>query len=480
MNPHIPSTSSSMDDAYRSVELPASLPGSSPAFESLSTSRDSTNSFTNRGGLALLDQGIVSGASFVTSLLVGRYLGKDSLGIMFITLGIFTLLQCITDQLVHVPFLVRAPRLSAGRKRRYIGSSLVFAIVITSLASITIAATGLTLFAGDARSAQLGTMFFILSGLLPGMMLREFMHSMRHNQLRQFDAVILDACVAALQIALLIALILTNRMSVELALAAVGGAASMMALVRLPRLMSQLRVSPNVLSEDLKQNWIIGRWTLGSYLIGSSAPTLLPWLLAAMHGTASTGLLAACLTLFGIAQTFLRGAGKYMGPQMSVCYARGGTAELRIVIWRFTWLTLSSMTAIAAVLALGGEQLVRFAYGSQYNGTGAIMLWLAAGCWLQTIDVIAGNGLLALARSDKNFRADCLRFSVTLALAIALLPSLSSLGVVVALVLGMVSGLIARVAMLSKELRQADTILDNSELATRDAGVDVQASCAAP
>ncbi|MEZ6135339.1 MAG: polysaccharide deacetylase family protein [Pirellulaceae bacterium] len=398
----------------------------------------------NPGGLALFDQAIISGTNFVTSLVVGRFLGKESLGILFITISIFTLVQCITDQIIHVPYLVRRPRFSFDRAKAFAGSSLVHQFVVVLLAMIGVICAAIAVRMSSEPSNTLSGMLGLLAVLLPGMMLREFMHNMFHNQLRQQQVVVLDASVAGLQLSLLLGLWWIEALTLPRALLVIGISPLFVSLLWLPSLLRSIRIQPKFVLVDLRENWPIGKWTLGSYLVGSSAPTVLPWFLAWSHGVDATGLLAACLTLVGIAQTFLRGLGKYMAPQMSVAFAEGGVRRLSGSLLQFAFASLVVMSVISAVLALGGEALVRLAYGAGYTGVAGVMLVLAIGCWLQALDVLFGNALLALALSNRNFGADCVRFAITVALAFLLIPSLSALGVAIALVLGMVAGLLVR------------------------------------
>ncbi|TWU24013.1 MurJ-like flippase [Novipirellula galeiformis] len=409
---------------------------------------------SNRGGLALLDQGIVSGTNFVTSLIVGRYLGKENLGILFITLSMYTVLQCITDQLVHTPYLVRAPHFNGQRSKGYTGSVLAHAALLTLLAIGLIAVTAVGMGLTDSANGPLASSMLLLTILLPGMMLREFIHSLLHNQLRQAEAVLLDGAVAAVQLVALLLWWWNESLTVGHTLIAIGGASALVGAFWLPRLIRNVKVTLNLIASDFRHNWKIGRWTLGSYLVGSSAPTVLPWLLAITHGTQATGLLAACLTLIGLAQTFLRGLGKYMAPQMSVSYAQGGSVALRKTVQTFLVYALSVVTLMALVLGIGGQWLVQLVYGSEYDDVSRVMQCLALGCWVQTIDIVVGNGLLAVALSNRNFWADCVRCAVTAGLAFLVIPRLGPLGVAIALVVGMVAGLAIRIPCLLTALAQ--------------------------
>ncbi len=406
---------------------------------------------SNRAALALIDQGIVSGASFLTSLAVGRYLGKESLGVYFLAAGLFTLLQCISDQIIHVPYLVHVPHFDDSRTRQYSASAFVHAIVLTLFAVVAVAIGAITRQA-SAEGDQLSRAMLALAVCFPGMMLRDFLHNYLHNRLRQFEVTCLDALVTGLQIAALGSLVLSDYLSIVNVVLVIGVACSVIGVAWLPRLIVDLEFHSGRILPDFLFNWTIGKWALGSYLIGSSAPTILPWFLASTAGIDDTGLFAACLTLIGIAQVLLRGAGKYMAPRMVVAFVQGGRASLARYVSRTLHYTLALMTVVTAGMIVFGNQLISLGFGSQYSGVQATIFVLSLGCWLQTIDIVAGNALLAMGHSRLNFIGDCIRCLLTIVSAAALIGELGPLGAALSMVIGTFAGLLVRIWYLRREL----------------------------
>lgn len=409
----------------------------------------------NRAFLALLDQGIVSGTSFLTSILVGRAVGKELFGVFFIALGAYTIVQCVADQLIHTPYLVRAPGQKNSALRQYTGSALLHNATLT-LASIggLLNAAAVILFSSSG-STELWQALALLAVCLPGMLVRDFMHNFFHNRLRQLRAVFLDGAIALVQLSALALLYALEALTVNRALLVVGLSSGLMALAWYPSFAKNWLVARGRVVEDFVANWSIGQWALGSYLVGSSAPTVLPWLLAFFHGTDSTGFLAACMMLVGVAQTFLRGVGKYMAPRMAHTYVAHGPNALLKSILGFVGFTLAVMTVLSGGLAIWGENLVVFGYGDEFAGTGRIMFVLALGCWFQTLDVVVGNGILAMAQTQLNFWADCIRCIATLVATGVLIVSFGAMGVALALGIGIVVGLCARVVLLMRALNAA-------------------------
>src|SRR5258708_2636192 len=62
-------------------------------------------------GLALFDQGVVSGSRFLISIIVGRAAGPDDLGRYAVAFYVLVLLGCVQEALLTTPLAICAPRL---------------------------------------------------------------------------------------------------------------------------------------------------------------------------------------------------------------------------------------------------------------------------------------------------------------------------------------------------------------------------------
>src|SRR4051794_27056330 len=75
-------------------------------------------------GVALADQAIVSGASFVTTLVVGRVGGAEELGVYSLGFTLLVLALSFQDALVSSPYTVYSYRLESEDRARFAGSAL--------------------------------------------------------------------------------------------------------------------------------------------------------------------------------------------------------------------------------------------------------------------------------------------------------------------------------------------------------------------
>ncbi|MCO6456206.1 MAG: hypothetical protein J5I93_12975, partial [Pirellulaceae bacterium] len=92
-----------------------------------------------QAGLALLDQALVSGGRFVTSVLVGRVCGQESLGHFTLGFTIVLTILCLQDSLVSVPYNVYGSRLRTRARRALAGSTLIHSVVLGAACSLLLA-----------------------------------------------------------------------------------------------------------------------------------------------------------------------------------------------------------------------------------------------------------------------------------------------------------------------------------------------------
>src|SRR5947209_4562429 len=97
---------------------------------------------SGKDSLAVLDQAVVSGTSFLTTILIGRWCGADELGIYSLGFTLLVTWGCVQESLVALPYTIRRHRLLRETQAEYAGSVLVHQGLLSALALVTLAATG--------------------------------------------------------------------------------------------------------------------------------------------------------------------------------------------------------------------------------------------------------------------------------------------------------------------------------------------------
>jgi O-antigen/teichoic acid export membrane protein len=408
-----------------------------------------------KGLLCVIDQGVVSATSFLTAVAIGRLCSKEELGIYSLALTAVLLVRGVQLELVCSPYAIYWSRRPDDARAGYTGSSLVHYLFLSALST-----TCLTIIAGmfalGIGTAQASAVAWILTGALPFMLFRDYLRQLCLAHLRMRVTLALDVAVAALQLGGLLVLWWLSLLSVGAVYAVMGAACAAASLGWFLAAREPMSFVRQQLIFDWKHNWTFARWSLASFLIGSSTPVLMPWIVALTHGKAATGALAACVTLINCAGMYVTGVANLLTPWAACAFTHGGRSELAGVLRRTALLFIVTLGAFCLLIVLTGDLPATIVYGSRYSGVSAVLALLSINMLVNSLGITAGNGLWAMERPAANFAADVCTFLVTIAGAIALVGPLGILGAAVAILAGTSAGATVRFFTLSRLLADAE------------------------
>jgi O-antigen/teichoic acid export membrane protein len=397
-----------------------------------------------RGGVfALLDQAIVSGTSFATSVFIGRLCSPDELGVYSLALSLFLFLRAVQGELVCSPYTIYSSRHEGKSLATYTGSALVHYAVLTGLSVLALLGLAALLATGAGPSGTAGAVL-ALAAVAPLLLFREYARQVSLAQLRLGVVLALDSAVAILQLAALAWLAWGGGLSVPTAYIAAGAAAAIACAGWFLARQQTMRVERGRIVADWRHNWSFGRWAFASFVVCSAASLAMPWFVVGTHGKAAAGLLAACVSLVNFAGMYVTGFANFLTPRAARAFASGGAVELRGVLRGAALLFLITLGVFVAAILLLGDLPVTLVYGDAFAGAAAVLGVLALHILVNSLGVVAGNGLWALERARANFAADvCTCLASLLALACLLVP-LGVVGAALAMLAGSCTGSLVR------------------------------------
>ncbi|MCH8829848.1 MAG: hypothetical protein IID45_09755 [Planctomycetes bacterium] len=315
-----------------------------------------------KGAVSIFDQGIVSGTSFVTSVLIGRFCTQADLGVYYLALSIVLFVRGVQEQVVSAPYTVYLNRHRGDALAAFGGSSLMHQFALAALAMLGL--TGLALAATAGYGANgFSTVSWILIGTIPFLLLREHLRQFAFARLKIGMAVRIDVAVALLQLGSLAVLTAWGVLSVPAVFLVMGGSCAAATLGWFLFRQQPLRFERKRILSDWRDNWRFSKWALSSHLVGSSTPYIMPWFVAAVRGTAATGVMAACSTIVGLANVFVMGLRNYFMPRAAHAFAEGGVVELRRVLRKTSLIFAVTLGAFSALSFVAGDFLAVFVYG---------------------------------------------------------------------------------------------------------------------
>lgn len=398
-----------------------------------------TSLSARQGGLSLIDQGIVSVASFLTSVIVARATSREELGVYYLALTLVLLGRGVQMQVVSAPYMIYCHRKHGDDQAAYTGSSLVHQLALSATGAVCFLGLGVAFWLGAGPSG-LALPVAILSAALPLLLLREFCRNHALTHLRMVVAITLDGIAASMQLGALLVLWHLGLFSVAAAYAVMGAAAAMACLEWFALQRGRWHVRLSQVGGDWRHNWSFARWALASYLVGSTSPFIIPWILTASAGAAAAGLFGAAGTLVGVANVFVMGLGNFVVAKASIAFAQGGRSGLCRVLRKASLLFVVVVGCFFLVSLVAGESLMVFVYGHQYDGGGLVLATCVLSLLAMSMGIVSGNGLWVLERPRATFAADLCALAATLVTALFLIGPLGALGAALATLAGSVTG----------------------------------------
>jgi len=212
-----------------------------------------------------VDQAVISAASFLTTVMIGRFSDASELGLYSIGFSLLTVGVCVQEALILTPYMVQrhhAASDAADGAAAALAQSGALSAVIT--AALFAAAWGLS--ASEAAQRFLPVLW-TLAAAAPFLVLRDFGRRFAFVHFRMGEALALDSVGAAVQVALLVWLGWVGQMSAATACAAMGAAAAVTGIVWLFSARTTLTLRAHRLGDATRRNWRLGKWLLATQLV---------------------------------------------------------------------------------------------------------------------------------------------------------------------------------------------------------------------
>jgi O-antigen/teichoic acid export membrane protein len=347
--------------------------------------------------LALSDQAVVSAASFLTTVIIGRGTDPSQLGAYAIAISILASLFTIQGSLITLPYSIQRHR-PLGTPQEHAGGALAQTGLMSGLVVIGLAIAAIALFARGA-SPGLVAMTWALAGVAPFALLREFCRRFSFAHFRLGHALALDATVSVIQVASLGWLGWTGRMSAVTACAALGLSCAVAAIGWFYVARGEFAISRHKVGGSARQGWSLGKWLFVNQIMVQLQRYITHWLSFVIAGAAVTGVYAACLSIVAFANPVTFGLGNMLAPRSALAWKERGGAGLRRQAMGDALLFAAILAPFCLLAFFAGDALMRVLYhGPEYEGHGTVVTLLALATFASSIGTPASNALASMER----------------------------------------------------------------------------------
>jgi len=357
----------------------------------------------SRWFLGIIDQLLCGVGNFLTGTLIARSSSLAEFGLFSLGTTIILLLVDIQAGLISTPQSINTAGYIGKREKSFSGSTLVHQICLGMAVSVLLYTVIIFLRVTGSGIAGLAGMLPAIATFSLFVLMREYLRRYFYTVGQVGRVVLFDSLIIAVQLSVVYAIASWNLASAFLAHSIVGSAAAFFSLLTIYSLRSKFAVVKKNIWPDFISNFRIGKWAVVNNLSWTAGAYAYPWLLALIHGTQSTAVWAACMSIIGIMNMVLAGILNVLTPSMAKIFAEGDLKKFRRYVLRMCW----NYVAVAIVLSIApiifGSSLITYVYGQSYDGAHPIIALLAANAIFGAVTGAAGRGLMVLGLSKEDF-----------------------------------------------------------------------------
>jgi O-antigen/teichoic acid export membrane protein len=332
---------------------------------------------------ALADQLLVSGANFLTGIVLARLLGPAAFGVFVVLQSVMLYVNAFQVSLIFSPMLSNAPQMEEAQRRAYLRGVLALQLTLSLLLAAAVWLLGTAgghLFPIAALEPEV---VLALTAAIFAFQMQDWLRRYYFLRQKAGAAFLNDIISYGGQLVLLVWFALTDDMSLAMVLwimAATSGAAFVLGY-----LASRAPVRPAFADarDVLREGWRAGRdyflawqmqWagTQGVLLVG-----------AGLLGAQAAGGVRAAQNIIGPINILFQAMENVVPVAAARHYKAGGLDALSHYLWRNTAWGSALLLPVMVGLAFAAEPLTKFVYGASYVPYASLVIWQAASMFLQ-------------------------------------------------------------------------------------------------
>ena len=322
-----------------------------------------------KSGVSIVDQGLVSGAGFLLSFLLARWLSSEAYGAFAVAFATLLFLSGFHNVLLLEPMSVMGPARYSNQASAYLAAQLKIHKLLGSLLAGALLLTALLMKLLEANR-ELAMATAASAFALPFFLMLWLVRRMAYMVQRPAIAGWASAGYFLLTLFGLLVLHTRNVLTPTTAFFVLGSAGLLSVALPLRQLgmLGARTVDPCSWRAVAQENWNYGRWLVLSTALFSVAAQIQTYLVAGFLGLGAAGIFRAMQVPSLMMTQIVIAVGLLVLPSMSYEFGLGQLAQLRKkAVLASAFVTLLAL-GYAAFLALFADSIEHLLYGGKYSG----------------------------------------------------------------------------------------------------------------
>ncbi|MCP3920735.1 MAG: hypothetical protein GY711_34850 [bacterium] len=312
--------------------------------------------------VALVDQALVSGVNFATSVLLVRALGLQMFGTYSLVWLLVLFAVGLGQALVVQPLLTFVPKCAERERESYLAAAARLELIFLGATALGMGAAYAFVLAHWDAPELAGTLPAFLVALL-GRQAQSFSRGVAFATARQDRALVCDAVGYGGQLLLLAVLSATGRLDLRTALQAVGAASAVGAVTGAVSL-ARARLEPGELARAAGRHWTFARWLAGMSVVQWFSSNFFLVAAAGLLGSAAVGAIKAAQAVIGVLHVLFLAMENVVPVVAARLLVERGRGAMLDYLTRVGAFGLGATVLVAALVAGGAELLLALVYGA--------------------------------------------------------------------------------------------------------------------
>lgn len=388
----------------------------------------------------LADQVLVSGTNFLCGVLLARILGLEVFGAYVVAQTYLLYANTFQSSLVVAPMMTAVPNENDLSRRHSLLCGFFGYTVLVVCATVFIVQLVAWSLSHWSPNIGLGTLATPLAGAMTTFQLQDWLRRACYSQSHNRQVFVGDCLAYGGQFGLLLLLALTEQLTTELALWAMALAflASTTFLLLATRLRPIYRPTVTV----IQSHWRASKNFLVSWQLQWTASSGVILLGTGMVGPQAAGAIRAVQNLLGPMNVFFQWLDNVVPVRAAIQLRDNGRDALRSYLWRLGLIGIAIIGTFAGLLFLIDEALIVMLYGEEYRPFAILVVYQALYYLFGHAYRMASYFQRALNETRTLVIASAWWALVSVIFALVLVGQIADRGIMIALVLGEVAGLI--------------------------------------
>lgn len=324
----------------------------------------------------MIDQALVSGTNFITTVVLARALGLSNFGVFSLCWAAVLLVNNLQIAFVVSPMMSIGPKQEADRRPRYYGAVLVQEVGFALCLALVVFFVAVRLDARfplwDIHGLGLSLAFATLAYLLQDF-IRRYFFCIRRTKL----ALICDSISYLTQLPIILAIAHRPHFSPAAALWVIG-ATSIGGFLVCFIWFEPIQLEVRSLQQVALRHWRLSRWLAPSALIQWSSGSIFVLVAPVYYGAAAAGILRAAQNIVALTHVWFLGLDNVVPAEASRRMHNGGVEECLKYIYQIIWRWGIITIAFLLVIAVRPSFWLKVVYGTAYIQYGHVLQLFAA------------------------------------------------------------------------------------------------------